>query len=141
MNHSFCCVAFLAVILSPCFSAQDPGHSESNLIGDWRGPSVCQVRQSSCRDEDSLYRFARIPEKAHWFSVKGDKIVEGKSITMGTIECHYDPARSDLTCDLARGVLRLTVQGNKMEGTMALPDGTLWRKLNLTKVAARKMSD
>jgi hypothetical protein len=138
MNHWFCCVSFLAIV-SPSF-AQDSGRSESNLLGDWRGSSVCQVRESSCRDEASLYHVASIPEKPNWFSVKGDKIVEGRAITMGTVECHYDSARSDLTCDLPSGVLRFTVQGNKMEGTMALPDGTLWRKLNLTKVASRKTS-
>src|ERR1043166_4409519 len=103
MTQFFRCIVFLAAIASPCFSAQDAGHSDSNLLGDWRGSSVCQVRESSCRDEDSLYHFARIPEKPNRFSMKGDKIIDGKAISMGTVECRYDSARSELSapCELS----------------------------------------
>jgi hypothetical protein len=29
--------------------------------------------------------------------------------------------------------MRFTIQGDKMEGTMSLTDGTLWRKITLKK--------
>jgi hypothetical protein len=32
------------------------------------------------------------------------------------------------------GVLQFEVRENLMQGTMTLPDGTLWRKLSLKKV-------
>ena len=67
--------------------------------------------------------------------MKGDKIVDGKAISMGAVECRYDAEKSVLTCELPGGVLRLTIHCNKMEGTMTLQDGTLWRKLALTKAA------
>lgn len=140
MKTLFCYLASVAACITPCLSSQEPRHSDSNLLGEWRGTSVCQVRESSCHDENSLYHVAHIAEKPNWFSLKGDKIVDGKLITMGTVECHYDSATSDLTCDLPKGLLHFTVQGNKMEGTMTLPDGTLWRKLNLTKAPSTKMS-
>src|SRR5690242_20272619 len=139
MHQFFCYIALLAAIVSPSFS-QDPVRSESSLLGEWRGSSICQVRESSCHDEESVYHIARIAEKPNWFSVRGDKIVDGKPITMGTVECRYDSAKSVLTCDLSRGVLRVTIQTNRLEGTMTLPDGTLWRKINLTKAATPKMS-
>ena len=72
--------------------------------------------------------------------MNGEKIVDGKTISMGAVACNYDAAKSALTCDLPTGVLRFTIEGNKMEGTMTLPDGTIWRKLSLTKVASTKMS-
>jgi hypothetical protein len=140
MHQFFCSIALLAAIVSPNFSAQDSGRSESSLLSDWSGLSVCQVRESSCRDEESLYHITRVAEKLNWFLMKGDKIVDGKPITMGTVECRYDSAKSDLTCDLPRGLLRFTIHANRMEGTMTLPDGSLWRKINLTKAASAKMS-
>lgn len=42
---------------------------------------------------------------------------------MGTVECSYDAANSALTFDLPKGVLRFTIEGKKMEGTMTLSDG------------------
>src|SRR5690242_20202066 len=46
------------------------------LVGDWRGDSICVVRESACHDEDSLYHVSAMPEKAGWFLMKGDKIVD-----------------------------------------------------------------
>jgi hypothetical protein len=106
---------------------------DSGLLGDWRGESVCVVRDSACRDEDSLYHLAKLPGKPGWFSMKLDKIVDGKQVTMGTTECSYDSAKRALTCEFPRGVFRFTIQANKMAGTMSLTDGTLWRKIALSK--------
>ena len=68
--------------------------------------------------------------------MKLDKIVDGKAVTMGTTECSYDSAKRTLACEFTRGVLRFTIQANKMSGTMNLTDGTLWRKINLKKSSA-----
>ena len=106
---------------------------DSTVLGDWRGESVCVVRDSACRNEDSLYHVTRLAGKPGWFSMKLDKIVDGKQVTMGTTECSYDSAKRALTCEFPRGVFRFTIQANKMTGTMNLTDGTLWRKIGLNK--------
>jgi hypothetical protein len=67
--------------------------------------------------------------------MKLDKMVDGKPVTMGTVECSCDSARRALTCEFARGVFHLAIQDNKMTGTMNLTDGTLWRRLTLKKSA------
>ncbi len=113
--------------------AQQVPADESGPVGDWRGDSVCVVRDSACRDEDSLYHVAKLAGKPGWFSMKLDKIVDGKPVTMGTTECSYDSAKRALTCEVPRGVFRFTIQANKMAGTMSLADGTLWRKITLSK--------
>ena len=113
--------------------AQQVPADESGLVGDWRGDSVCVVRDSACRDEDSLYHVAKLAGKPGWFSMKLDKIVDTKPVTMGTTECSYDSAKRALTCEFPRGVFRFTIQANKMAGTMSLTDGTLWRKITLSK--------
>jgi len=113
--------------------AQQVPTDDSGLVGDWRGESVCVVRDGACRDEDSLYHLAKLAGKPGWLSMKLDKIVDGKPVTMGTTECSYDSAKRALTCEFPRGVFRFTIQGNKMAGTMNLTDGTLWRKITLSK--------
>jgi hypothetical protein len=113
--------------------AQQIPADDSSLVGDWRGESVCVVRDSACRDEDSLYRLTKLAGKPGWLSMKLDKIVDGKPVTMGTVECSYDSAKHTLTCEFPRGVFRFTIQANKMAGTMNLTDGTLWRKITLRK--------
>lgn len=107
---------------------------ESTLVGDWRGESVCQVRESACRDEDSSYHVEKLAGKPHWVSLRADKIVQGKPVTMGTIDCLYDAGKHTLTCEYPRGGLQFTVAGSKMQGTMTMPDKTVWRKIDLKKV-------
>ena len=38
--------------------------SQHSPLGDWRGMSVCQVKPSGCRDEDSLYHFTAVGQRA-----------------------------------------------------------------------------
>jgi hypothetical protein len=117
--------------------AQQVPDDASSLVGDWRGDSICVVRDSACRDEDSLYHVTQLAGKPGRFSMKLDKIVDGKPVTMGTTECSsYDSAKRSLTCEFPRGAFHLTIQANKMAGTMNLTDGTLWRKINLKKSSA-----
>jgi hypothetical protein len=134
---------FFAMVVAPLNSiaaaqgdarpAQQIPADESSLVGDWRGESVCMVRDSACRDEDSLYHVNKLAGKPGWFSMKLDKIVDGKPVTMGTVECKYDSTNRVLTCEFPRGVFRFTIQANKIAGTMNLTDGTLWRNITLTK--------
>jgi hypothetical protein len=124
---------FLATARSEARPGQQPAADDSSPIGDWRGDSICVVRESACRDEDSLYHVTKLAGKPGWFSMKLDKIADGKPVTMGTTECSYDSAKRALTCEFLRGVLRFTIQANKMAGTMNLTDGTLWRKITLSK--------
>jgi hypothetical protein len=137
---------FFAMVVAPLNSiaaaqgdarpAQQVPADDSSLVGDWRGKSVCVVRDSACRDEDSLYHLTKMVAKPGWFSMKLDKIVDGKPVTMGTTECSYDAAKRALTCEFPRGIFHFTIQANKMTGTMNLTDGTLWRRITLTKPPA-----
>jgi hypothetical protein len=108
---------------------------ESALGGDWRGDSICVVRESACRDEESLYHLSQDKEKPGRFLMKGDKIVDGKPVTMGTVGCGYDLKTHTLECAMpSGGAVRLLVQGSEMHGTMTLADKTEWRKITLKKV-------
>jgi hypothetical protein len=81
------------------------------------------VRES--RDEDSLYHLSQDPEKPGRFLKKGDKLVDGKPVTMGTVGCGYDLKSHTLECAMpSGGVIRLLVQGSEMHGTMTLANKT-----------------
>lgn len=114
--------------------AQRVPADDSSLVGDWRGASVCVVRDGACHDEDSLYHVTRLAGRPGWFSMKLDKIVDGKPVTMGTTDCSYDSAKRVLTCEFPRGVFRFSIQASNMTGIMNLTDGTVWRKIALRKV-------
>lgn len=104
---------------------------EPTLAGDWRGDSICQVRPSACHDEKALYRIKKTGDSPNHYSIEGDKIVDGKPEYMGTFECTYAPEKHALTCSTPRLVLNLTLDGKNLNGTMNLPDGTLWRNVTL----------
>src|SRR5258707_363441 len=114
---------FLTATLASISSAQIAKPDSEALIGDWRGNSICVVRESACHDEKALYHVAGLPDKPGRYSMRLDKIVDDKHVTMGTTECSYAPETHALTCEFPRGVLHFTLQGNKLEGTMNLQDG------------------
>jgi len=135
------------VLLTTCFMVTRPmaslaelqnssagNNSDEALVGDWRGQSSCVVKPSGCQEEDSLYHLSRLASKPGWFSLKADKIVEGKPVTMGVSECSFDRAKHSLQCHLPAGTFQFEVHGNLMQGTMKLSDGTQWRNLSLKKV-------
>jgi hypothetical protein len=132
-------VMVVGVIAATSLTAQNPGTTtrsdseEAALVGDWRGDSICVVRESACRDEEALYHVSRLAGKPGWFALKADKIVDGKPVTMGTSECSYNAP--SLECVLPKAVIRLTVTKKTMLGEMTLTGNTLWRKINLKKVA------
>lgn len=138
LRFTTCCVTAVlvcgvSVLGSP---ASDPKSATeaAALVGDWHGDSICVVRPSACHDEDSLYHVSPIAEKPGYFSLKADKIVAGKPVTMGIVECHSQPEKKLLTCDFEQGSLEFSVDGGTLRGTMKLKDGTLWRRISLKKV-------
>jgi hypothetical protein len=104
---------------------------EQALVGDWRGDSICVVRPSACHDEKALYRVKKTGDSPNHYIIEADKIVDGKPEYMGTIECTYAPEKHTLTCSTPRLVLHLALDGKNLNGTMNLPDGTLWRNITL----------
>ncbi len=86
------------------------------------------MRPSPCRDEHVIYEISRQKQK---LVMSADKVVSGERQNMGDLECTQTD--KTLTCPFARGVWVFTVSGTKMSGTLKLPDGTLFRKVDVHK--------
>lgn len=119
--------------------AQDAGRNgaaesaRSQIVGSWRGNSVCTVANSPCHDETNVYRFSEIAGKPASFSVTASKVVDGKEVVMGTGEWKYDAENKIMEGETPKGTLRFKVDGKKMEGNLTLRDGTLYRRIYLKK--------
>src|SRR5215470_2708308 len=112
------------------------GDSTAAVIGVWKGNSICTVKDSPCHDEVNVYRIAKVNGKPNVVTVTGGKIVEGKEIVMGTGEWKYDAQKRSL--DSSDGRFHFTIDGNKMEGALTLPDGTVYRRIHLKRESARQ---
>lgn len=115
-------------------NAQGTVHDEvSRFVGSWRGNSSCIAKGTSCRDEAVVYRITELPEKSGYVSVAADKLVNGRSVNMGTFEFRYDRDQRTLVCEYSQGVWRFKLQGEKMEGTLTTPDNSIFRRVTLGK--------
>jgi hypothetical protein len=100
--------------------------------GTWTGDSRCQVPGSPCRDEKAVYRVLR-PRANGKVPIDGGKLVNGKVVSMGVLDFDYDAGDRTLTCKYQQGVLRLTVDGDAMTGTLTTPDGVVYRRISSRK--------
>lgn len=112
-------------------SDRTSGSNIANLVGDWTGTSLCQVKPSACHDEQVVFRFSH-PQSSK-ITVQADKIVEGKPITMGVGDWTYDSTTRSLTWQIPRGTWKLIVDGNAMDGTLIVQENVIFRRIHLTK--------
>jgi uncharacterized protein (DUF2147 family) len=105
---------------------------KDQLIGNWSGDSVCQVKGSSCRDEKVVYHIVKGSDAAH-VTVSADKIVNGKAINMGTGDYTYDRENGTLVNETEGRVWKFIVKGRAMEGTLTMPDKMVYRRVTLTR--------
>jgi hypothetical protein len=126
-------MAVLFVAQAPDGKPQTVG-AQSQITGMWRGNSECVLKNSACHDETNIYRFSEVAARPGWFTGVGSKMVNGKEISMGTLDWHYDPKSHILESDNPNGVFRFVVNEDKIEGALLLPDATVYRRIHLAKM-------
>src|ERR1700694_92994 len=75
--------------LKPVPVRQDLAQQDS-LIGNWKGTSLCQVKNSPCHDEIAAYHISP-GNGANTYQFQMNKIVDGKELEMGAMVYKYDP--------------------------------------------------
>ena len=116
----------------PVASSTIIAQEEKALVGDWSGESLCQAKSSPCQDEKVVYHIAQSPDPGK-VKVSADKIVDGKVINMGVLDFTYDKKDRILVNETAGRVWKFTVKDNTMQGTLTLPDKTVYRRITLKK--------
>jgi hypothetical protein len=106
--------------------------NEAQLIGDWTGDSICRVKNSPCHDEKVIYHIAKGSDPDH-LTISADKIVDAKTINMGTGDYTYNRGSGTLLNETEGRIWKFTIKGNTMEGTLTMPDKTVFRHVTLTK--------
>jgi len=109
-----------------------PANGDQQIAGIWRGNSTCVVKDSPCHDEVNVYHISKIAEKPNSFMVTGSKVVDGNEIVMGNGEWTYDAQKHTMSWETAGRIFKLTLKGEKMEGTLT-SGGVLYRRIFLKR--------
>ncbi len=113
--------------------------SPSELLGTWRGTSVCTDRAltPACKDEVVVYEFTAGPNpgSVHW---KADKVVGGERQTMGEFDLTWAEDRTCWAAEYQSPRMRtawcLRVDGKHLTGTgRLLPGNGTVRRIDARK--------
>ncbi len=66
------------------------------LTGTWNGTSICQIKNSSCHDENVVYHISK-NKGADTFFISASKIVNGVEEGMGILPFVYNKKTNQLT--------------------------------------------
>jgi hypothetical protein len=119
-------LTMLAVVAAPQLT-------QGQVIGVWRGDSICGSDRAGCVDEKVVYYIGAIAAKAGVVSIRADKIVNGQAVTMGTGEWKYDAQHHTLIWETPHQTWLLKIEGDTIQGTLTLADRTVVRRMTLKK--------
>jgi hypothetical protein len=132
MTHNLLLLLVTNLVSAGCLGNQPP--NDSLLTGAWKGTSICQVRPSPCHDEVNVYHITET-KKANTFHVVMNKIINDAEEDMAAFDYTFNPKDNTLIGyeDKYKINVKLTVNGNKMEGVMLGKDNVIYRVIKLTK--------
>jgi len=135
------CAWFALAAVSTCALAASPAPagSPSDLLGTWRGTSVCTDRAltPACKDEVVVYEFTAgpTPGSVHW---KADKVVNGERQTMGEFDLTWAADRACWAAEFQSPRMRsawcVQADGKHLTGTGRLLPGNE----TIRRIEARK---
>jgi hypothetical protein len=110
-------------------------NQQDNIIGTWKGTSICQVKGSPCHDEIAIYHAVKAEGDTYRFQM--NKMVNGKEEEMGEILFTYDKSNKTLdaitTSAKGKGLWHFVIKGNTMHGTLTVDNSVLYRVIDLHK--------
>ena len=126
---------FLLPLLSATILISWAGGSRADdgtpLAGTWRGESKCTTDASGCHDEHVVYFIEAVPGRSDQLSIRADKIVDGKAITMGSGPWNYDAKKQTLSFESNGRLWVLAVHGKQIEGTLTVGGNVVFRRMTL----------
>lgn len=91
-------VLFLTAVASPQLAAS----AGDQVIGEWRGTSLCTNLKlaPACKDEQVRYVFTRSGDAANTYHLAADKLVSGSYQSMGDMDFVYSAADATWSSEL-----------------------------------------
>ena len=104
-----------------------------SLTGDWKGASLCRVKNSPCHDENVVYHISKDSSSGS-YQVSAGKIIDGKENDMGTLNFSFDRQQKILfLVDSVKQVRwEFKITGKEMHGTL-ISKGNLYRSIDLKR--------
>jgi hypothetical protein len=102
------------------------GAAPADIIGRWRGTSVCTKipENAACHDEVVVYDFKASSEKPGVVTLEAKKIVNGVPEPMGDLDVTYDEAHQRWSAEFSNSRVRIRwdyrIEGDSMTGTCVL---------------------
>jgi hypothetical protein len=127
----------LAVSPAPLALAAPAADHAGEIVGTWRGTSICTkiAGNESCHDEQIRYAFTRVANDT--VRLAAYKLVDGEWGLMGELDFRRDDAGA-WSCEFrsprAHGIWSYRVDGTKLTGTLVLlPDKAIARNVAATR--------
>lgn len=107
--------------------------AQTPIEGIWKGTSICQIKNSSCHDEQVVYHISK-DTGLNNFQVVAYKIVAGKEDNMGTLNFVYDAQKETFICIDKEREARWEFQkkGGQMSGKL-IHKNEVYRIVNIKK--------
>ena len=104
-----------------------------SLNGNWKGTSVCQIKNSPCHDEKVVYHISK-DSGGDSYQITASKIIGGKENNMGTLNFSFDSKQKILfLVDSVKQVKwEFKLTGKEMHGTL-ISRGNLYRIIDLKR--------
>lgn len=132
-------LALLAGLAASVHAGSQEASPPAIVSGTWTGTSTCTGDRPACRNEIVVYRFEAIPGRGDGVRLYADKIVDGKRLPMGALDCEVDVAKASVRCEFQRrqthGIWEYKLDGDAMSGRLVLlPDESIGRDVKVRRV-------
>src|SRR5262245_1540087 len=96
------------LIISVQINAQAKKLAANDLIGNWKGTSLCQVKNSPCHDEMVIYYISK-GNTADSITISANKIVNGVEEEMGILHFKIDAVRNEFVSTEYKSLWKFTL--------------------------------
>jgi len=130
IKSALLCPVILCLLTNSGKGQSSTAKVDTLLIGNWKGTSLCQIKNSPCHDETVVYHISKKPG-IDTFYINATKIVNGSEEEMGILPFTYN-SKTNQFVSTAYGIWTFNIEGTKMEGTL-LVRNELYRKIKIYK--------
>ena len=108
------------------------GSTDTKLIGTWKGTSICQIKESPCKNEQAVYHISKDKDSDEYL-VQMNKMVKGAEEEMGTLKFIFHRDQKELDCSpRPNTVWKFKLNEDRLDGTLYY-NGALYRIISVKK--------